>query len=71
MTLDYIDSLYEARQDGRLSDEGLKTLLQQGKISQWTYERLLALQPDGTSNWGKVESKSENVGVLIDNEEYD
>lgn len=44
MTQDYVDQLYERRQSGKLSDIELKTLLETGLISQWTFERLLQLK---------------------------
>lgn len=44
MTLDYVDTLYEKRQAGQLSDMELKTLYETGRIHQWTYERLLQLK---------------------------
>ena len=53
MILHTLDTLYNMRQDGKLSDAELLTLLHQGHISQWAYERLLALKSDGTSDWSK------------------
>ncbi len=46
MTLELVDQLYNERQDGELSNERLKNLYEGGAIRQWTYERLLSIEPD-------------------------
>ena len=55
MTLESLDRLYEMRQDGNLLASHLSAYLESGVISQWTYERLLALKSDGSSSWTKSE----------------
>ena len=57
MILHALDTLYNMRQNGKLSDGELFGLLQQGHISQWTYERLLSLKPDGTSTWSEPQGE--------------
>lgn len=50
-----IDWLYNAKQDDQISDADLTSLLASGRITKWTYERLLALKSDGSSSWTKSE----------------